>query len=172
MQARRAGRQGRKAEGGLGHWQQFASYVGLFFGPICTTFSTVFFAGSNFWFRVSFMSNKIRALGNSSTSLTLETIFDSSTLEILVEILSPFTNWRWLFFRKCDVFFRSPNLKKIYIPKTILSWKFIFPANYSILLLAGNLNFKLRIVFGIFFFEIWRSKKHIALSEKKPPLSS
>ena len=88
MQARRAGRQGRKAEGGLGHWQQFASYVGLFFGPICTTFSTVFFAGSNFWFRVSFMSNKIRALGNSSTSLTLETIFDSSALEISVEILS------------------------------------------------------------------------------------
>ena len=84
---RRAGNAGRRADR-LGHWQQFASYVGLFFGPICTTFSTVFFAGSNFWFRVSFMSNKIRALGNSSTSLTLETIFDSSTLEISVEILS------------------------------------------------------------------------------------
>ena len=85
---RRAGKAGRQAERGLGHWQQFASYVGLFFGPICTTFSTVFFAGSNFWFRVSFMSNKIRALGNSSTSLTLETIFDFSALEISVEILS------------------------------------------------------------------------------------
>ena len=34
------------------------------------------------------MSNKIRALGNSSTSLTLETIFDFSALEISVEILS------------------------------------------------------------------------------------
>ena len=34
------------------------------------------------------MSNKIRALGNSSTSLTLETIFDSSALVISVEILS------------------------------------------------------------------------------------
>ena len=35
----------------------------------------------------------------------------------------------------------------------------------------GNLNFKLRIAFrNIFFFEIWRSKKRIALSEKKPPL--
>ena len=86
--AGKAGRQARQAERGLGHWQQFASYVGLFFGPICTTFSTVFFAGSNFWFRVSFMSNKIRALGNSSTSLTFETIFDSSALEISVEILS------------------------------------------------------------------------------------
>ena len=36
---------------------------------------------------------------------------------------------------------------------------------------AWNLNFKLRIVFwNIFFFEIWRSEKRIALSEKKPPL--
>ena len=34
------------------------------------------------------MSNKIRALGNSSTSLTLETIFDSSALERSVEIFS------------------------------------------------------------------------------------
>ena len=39
--------------------------------------------------------------------------------------------------------------------KTILSLKFKFPANYSILILAGNLNFKFRIVFwNIFFF--WR----------------
>ena len=64
---RRAGNAGRRADR-LGHWQQFASYVGLFFGPICTTFSTVFFAGSNFWFRVSFMSNKIQALGATQSS--------------------------------------------------------------------------------------------------------
>ena len=33
------------------------------------------------------------------------------------------------FFRKCDSFFRSPNLKKKYSKKTILSLKFKFPAN-------------------------------------------
>ena len=37
---------------------------------------------------------------------------------------------------------------------------------------AWNLNFKFRIVFwNIFFLEIWRFEKHIALSEKKPPLT-
>ena len=42
-----------------------------------------------------------------------------------------------------------------------------------LLLLAGNLNFKFRIAFwNIFIFEIGRFKKHIALSEKKPPLIS
>ena len=45
---------------------RFAAAMSVFFGPICTTFSTVFFAGSNFWFRVSFMSNKIQALGNTT----------------------------------------------------------------------------------------------------------
>ena len=39
------------------------------------------------------------------------------------------------------------------------------------MLWAGILNFKFKIVFlEYFFFEIWRSKKRIALSEKKPPL--
>ena len=37
------------------------------------------------------------------------------------------------------------------------------------MLLAGNLNFKLRIVFWNIFF--WRFEKRIALSEKKPPLA-
>ena len=37
-----------------------------------------------------------------------------------------------------------------------------------LLLLAGNLNFKFRMVFWNIFF--WRFEKHIALSEKKPPL--
>ena len=40
------------------------------------------------------------------------------------------------FFRKCDSFFRSPNLKKKIFLKTILSLKFKFPANNSLLLLA------------------------------------
>ena len=56
-----------------------------------------------------------------------------------------------VFFRKCDVFFKSPNLQKNIFQKTILSLKFKFPANYSILCLAGNLNFKLRIVFWNIF---------------------
>ena len=37
--------------------------------------------------------------------------------------------------------------------------------------MAGNLNFKLRIVFcNIFFLEIWRFEKQITLSAKNPPL--
>ena len=61
---------------------------------------------------------------------------------------------RCLFFRECDSFFKSPNLKKKIFQKTILS-----------------LKFKFRVVFlEYFFFEIWRFEKRIALSEKKPPL--
>ena len=62
----------------------------------------------------------------------------------------------------------SKSQKKKSFQKTILSMKF-----NSELLLAGNLNFKLRIVFWNIFFwdlEIW--KNFIALSEKKPPLES
>ena len=37
--------------------------------------------------------------------------------------------------------------------------------------MGGNFKFQVQdSFFGIFFFEIWRSKKRIALSEKKPPL--
>ena len=71
------------------------------------------------------------------------------------------------FFRKCDSFFKSPNLKKKIFQKTILSLKFKFPANNSKVLLAGNLNFKLRIAFwNIFFWRFGDLKKQIALSEK------
>ena len=40
--------------------------------------------------------------------------------------------------------------------------------------MGGNYKFKVQdSFFGIFFFfEIWRSKKRTALSEKKPPLPS
>jgi hypothetical protein len=42
---------------------------------------------------------------------------------------------------------------------------------FCLLLLVGNLNFKFRIViWNIVFLDIWRFEKHIALSEKKPPL--
>ena len=68
------------------------------------------------------------------------------------------------FFRKCD-FFKSPNLqKKKYSKKLNLTFK--IPAHNILLLLAGILNFKFRIV----FWEIWRFEKRIALSERKPPL--
>ena len=45
-------------------------------------------------------------------------------------------------------FFKSPNLKKKYSKKTILSLKFKFQVQDI-------------------FLEIWRFEKHIALSEKK-----
>ena len=61
----------------------------------------------------------------------------------------------WLFFRKCDEIFSDLQI----FQKTILSLKFEFPANNSKVLLAGNLNFKLRIAFWNIFFEIWRSEK-------------
>ena len=68
-------------------------------------------------------------------------------------------------------FFKSPNLQKRIFQKTILNLKFKFPANKSKVLLARNLNFKLRIVFwNIFFWRFGDLKKGIALSEKKPPL--
>ena len=62
------------------------------------------------------------------------------------------------FFQKVRfVFFKSPNLQKKIFQKTILSLKFKFPANNTLL-------------FGIIFFEIWRSEKRTALSEKEPTL--
>ena len=56
------------------------------------------------------------------------------------------------FFRKCDSFFRSPNLEKKIFQKTILNLKFKIPAQNSIMLWAGILNFKFKIVFWNIFF--------------------
>ena len=56
------------------------------------------------------------------------------------------------------------NLQKNIFQKTILELKFKFPANNNFLLMAGNLNFKLRIVFWNIFFE--DLKKQIAPSKK------
>ena len=79
----------------------------------------------------------------------------------------------WPFFRNCYSFFKSPNLQKKIFQKTILNLKFKIPAHNIILFWAGILNFKFKIVFwNIFFFEIWRSKKRIALSETKPHFKS
>ena len=76
------------------------------------------------------------------------------------------------FFQKLQwIFFRSPNLKKKYSKK--LSWAW----NLNILPITvkcewRDLDFKLKVVFWNIFFEIWRSEKRIALSEKKPPLDN
>ena len=58
------------------------------------------------------------------------------------------------FFRKCDSFFRSPNLEKKIFQKTNLNLNFKIPAYNIILFWAEILNCKLKI-FGIFFFDIW-----------------
>ena len=50
------------------------------------------------------------------------------------------------FFRKYDSFFKSPNLRKKYSKKTILNLNFKIPAQNSIMLKAGILKFKFRIV--------------------------
>ena len=59
------------------------------------------------------------------------------------------------FFSERAIRFSNLQISKIRIfQKTILTLKFKFPSNYSILLLAVNLNFKFRIVFWNIFF--WR----------------
>ena len=67
----------------------------------------------------------------------------------------------WLFSRKCVSFFSSPNLKKKIFQKAILSLKFKFPTNNGKVLLARNLNFKLRIVFWNIFFLRFGDLKYI-----------
>ena len=60
------------------------------------------------------------------------------------------------------VWFFFSNLQKNIFQKTILSLKFKFPANKTLLILAGNLNFKLRIVFWNIFFgdlEVWKTNR-------------
>ena len=57
------------------------------------------------------------------------------------------------FFRKCDSFYRSPNLEKKYSKKTSLNLKFKIPAHNIILFWAGILNFMFKIIFWILFFQ-------------------
>ena len=78
------------------------------------------------------------------------------------------TSLRWLFFRKCDAFFKSPNLQKKIFRKAILSLKFKFPAKLQYTVIGGKFKFQVQDSFLEYFF--WRFKKHIALSEKTPPL--
>ena len=63
--------------------------------------------------------------------------------------------------------------KKKIFQKTILNLKFKIPAHNIILFWAWNFKFQVQDSFlEYFFFEIWRSKKRMALSVKKPPLAS
>ena len=57
-----------------------------------------------------------------------------------------------VFFSESAMYFFDLKIKKKIFQKTILSLKFKFPANNTLLLLAGNLIFKLRIVFWNSFF--------------------
>ena len=76
-----------------------------------------------------------------------------------------------LFSESAIHFSNLPISKEKIFQKTILNLKFKIPAHSIILLWAGILNFKFRIVFwNIFSLEIWRFEKCIALSENKPPL--
>ena len=62
------------------------------------------------------------------------------------------------------VFQISKSPKKSIFKKTILNLKFKFPAKNTWLLLAGNLNFKLRIVFWSIFWGVFgdlKNKSHL-----------
>ena len=74
------------------------------------------------------------------------------------------------FSRKCDSFFRSPNFEKKIFQKIILNLKFKIPAQNSIMLLAGILNFKFKIVFWNIFFSRFGDVKNKSHFLKKTPL--
>ena len=75
---------------------------------------------------------------------------------ILISLISMhFFYSKGVFLRKCDSFLKSS--KKRYSKKTILNLKFQITAHNSIILWAGILNFKFRIVFwNIYCLEIWK----------------
>ena len=84
-----------------------------------------------------------------------------SIIPFCPEMSNKYNSCKGGFFSESAIrFFKSPNLQKKIFQKTILSLKFKFPANNILLLLVGNLNFKLRIVFWNIYFEIWRFEKH------------
>ena len=68
-------------------------------------------------------------------------------------------------------FFQKVRFVFLNLQKTILSLKFKFPTINTLLLLAGNIDFKFMMVFwNIFFLKIWRFEKQITLSERETPL--
>ena len=76
------------------------------------------------------------------------------------------------FFSESAICFSDLQIsKKKIFQKTILSLKFKFPTNNTLLLLVEKFKFQVQDSFLEYIFsEIWRFEKHIALSEKKAPL--
>ena len=75
------------------------------------------------------------------------------------------------FFQKVWFIFQiSQSPQKKYSKKTILNLKFKIPAHNSIMLWAGILNFKFRIVFLEYFFGDWEIWKTNHTFWKNPPL--
>ena len=75
-------------------------------------------------------------------------------------ILNGATYLKVAFFRKCNSFFKSPDLQKNLSQKAILGLEFKFFANNTLLLLTGNLYFKFMIVFWNIFFGDLKNTKH------------
>jgi hypothetical protein len=103
---------------------------------------------------------KLRNCDKATTCQTISHLFGRLLSNVKIWMASfrqtePRTNLlNVAFFRKCDSFFKSPNLQKKIFQKTILNLKFKLPAHNSIILWAGILTFKYRIVFWNIFF--WR----------------
>ena len=77
------------------------------------------------------------------------------------------------FFSESAMCFSNLQFSKKTFQKTILNLKFKFPAKKGKVLLAviGKFKFQVQECFwNIFFLEIWRFEKRIALSEKNPHL--
>ena len=84
-------------------------------------------------------------------------------------LCAPF--FKSVFFQKVRFGFLNLQIsKKKYSKKLSWAWNSNFPPITLYCYWRKNLNFKFRIVFWNIFLEIWRFEKHIALSEKKPPL--
>ena len=75
-----------------------------------------------------------------------------------------------VFFQKVRFIFQISKSQKKKIQKTILSLKFKFPANNTLLLLAGNFDFKFKIVFLEFFFGRFGGLKNESYFLKKSHL--
>ena len=76
------------------------------------------------------------------------------------------------FFQKVQFVFLDLQIsKKKNIPKNYLELKIQNSRPYHNTVFGGNSKFQVQDSFlEYFFFKIWRSKKRISLSEKKPPL--
>ena len=76
------------------------------------------------------------------------------------------------FFSESAMCFLNLQISKKILQKTILSLKFKFPTNNTLLLLAGNLNFKFRIAFRNIFFWRYGDLKNKSHFLKKATFSS